>query len=49
MRLDRRDRFDFSPFDVIVVFLLPAALEILLPKFRECLARGARIASYWCK
>ena len=39
--------FDFSSFDVVCVFLLPEALAIMLPKLKESLAWGARVASYW--
>ena len=40
-------QFDFAGFDVVVLFLLPPALSIILPKLRQCLTNGARIASYW--
>ena len=46
LQADARE-FDFGGFDVVVVFLLPAALAIILPKLRQCLASGARVASYW--
>ena len=32
---------------VVCVFLLPAALKLLLPKLKESIGRGARVASYW--
>lgn len=46
LQADARE-FDFTGFDVVVVFLLPAALAIILPKLKQCLASGARVASYW--
>lgn len=46
LQADARE-FDFTGFDVVVVFLLPAALAIVLPKLKQCLANGARVASYW--
>eukprot|EP01047_Picozoa_sp_COSAG01_P088726 COSAG01_NODE_21017_length_922_cov_1.061968_1_plen_254_part_00 len=46
LQADARE-FDLTPFDIIVVFLLPEALALLLPKLRESLTRGARVASYW--
>ena len=46
LQADARE-FDFSSFDVVVVFLLPAALATILPQLRASVARGARVASYW--
>ena len=46
LQADARE-FDFAPFDVLVMFLLPAALATILPQLRASLARGARVASYW--
>ena len=46
LHADARE-FDFSSFDVVVVFLLPAALATILPQLRASVARGARVASYW--
>ncbi len=37
---------DISPASVVIVYLVPATLKKLLPKFKKDLKRGTRIISY---
>ena len=45
----RRENFfntDLSKATVVVVYLIPKTLDLLLPKFKKELKKGARIVSY---